>query len=208
MMGQRRRWRTLSRVIVVSLCAWIVSVVLVVIWGMRDEAAPTDAIVVLGAAQYDGRPSPVLRARLEHAHKLWSDGHAPLLVVTGGVGAGDTTSEAVVGGRFLRQLGVPAEKLLLEAKGRTTSESMHAVSVMLKDRGISRVLLVSDPFHMLRLDIVARSEGLTPRTSPTRTSPISRNTPELVTYVLAESVKVPFTGAEAVVAWVRNAIVR
>jgi uncharacterized SAM-binding protein YcdF (DUF218 family) len=175
---------------------------------MRDEAASVDAIVVLGAAQYDGRPSPVLRARLEHAHKLWTDRHAPLLVVTGGVGAGDTTSEAAVGRRFLRQLGVPAEKVLLEAKGRTTNESMHGVAVMLKTRGISRVLLVSDPFHMLRLDIVARSEGLAPRTSPTRTSPISRDTPELVTYVLAESVKVPFTAAEAMVAWVRNAIVR
>ncbi|MGQ0640223.1 MAG: YdcF family protein [Gemmatimonadaceae bacterium] len=208
MSGRRRRWRVLSRVLVVLFCAWLVSLALVVIWGGRDEASAVDAIVVLGAAQYDGRPSPVLRARLEHAHVLWRKGHAPWMVVTGGVGAGDTTSEAVVGKRFLTQLGVPAEKVLMEAEGRTTDQSMRGVAAMLKSHGISRVLLVSDPFHMLRLDVVARSHGLVPRTSPTRTSPISRNAAELATYVLAESIKVPFTLVGTVAAWIRNAIAR
>jgi uncharacterized SAM-binding protein YcdF (DUF218 family) len=130
------------------------------------------------------------------------------LVVTGGVGAGDTTSEAVVSKRFLVQEGVPGEKVLMEAEGRTTEQSMRGVAEMLNSRGIANVLLVSDPFHMLRLDVVARSHGLVPRTSPTRTSPISRDAAELATYVLAESVKVPFTLAGALVAWVRNAIAR
>ena len=208
MRGQRRRWRALSRLLVLSIGTWLVSVALVVIWGLRDEAASVDAIVVLGAAQWDGRPSPVLRARLEHAHALWRDGHAPWLVVTGGVGAGDTTSEAVVSRRFLTQLGVPAEKVLMEAEGRTTEQSVRGVAAMLKGQGVSRVLLVSDPFHMLRLDVLARSHGLAPLTSPTRTSPISRNGAELVTYVLAESIKVPFTLVGVTAAWVRDALAR
>jgi uncharacterized SAM-binding protein YcdF (DUF218 family) len=208
MSGQRRKWRVLSRALLVLIVAWLLSVALVLIWSQRDEAAAADAIVVLGAAQYDGRPSPVLRARLEHAHTLWREGHAPLLVVTGGVGAGDTTSEAVVGKRFLTQLGVPGEKVLMEAEGRTTEQSMRDVALMLKHRGISKVLLVSDPFHMLRLDVVARRNGLEPLTSPTQTSPISRNLAELATYVLAESIKVPFALLRAVATWVGNAFAR
>lgn len=208
MMARQRQWRALTKVVVGLMCAWLASIVMVVIWGLRDEARPADAIVVLGAAQWDGRPSPVLRARLEHAHVLWSEGLAPWLVVTGGVGAGDTTSEAAVSRRFLAQLGVPAKSVLLEAQGRTTDQSIRGVAAMLHKRQLSRVLLVSDPFHMLRLDVVARSHGLVPLTSPTRTSPISRNTPELTTYVLAESIKVPFTLAEAAVASLWNAVAR
>jgi len=208
MMARQRRWRALTKMVVGLMCAWLASIVLVVIWGLRDEAQPADAIVVLGAAQWDGRPSPVLRARLEHAHALWTEGLAPWLVVTGGVGAGDTTSEAMVGRRFLTQLGVPVQSVLLEAQGRTTDQSIRGVAVMLRERQLSRVLLVSDPFHMLRLDVVARSYGLAPLTSPTRTSPISRNALELATYVLAESIKVPFTLAEAAIALLRNAVDR
>jgi uncharacterized SAM-binding protein YcdF (DUF218 family) len=206
MMAKRRTgWRALWRVGLVLFVTWLLSIAFVVIWSMRDDASNADAIVVLGAAQWDGRPSPVLRARLEHAHELWRKGHAPWLVLTGGVGQGDTTSEAIVGKRFLTQLGVPEEKVLLEAEGRTTEQSMHGVAAMLRALGIKRVLLVSDPFHMLRLEVVARSHGLIPHTSPTRTSPISRNAGELLTYVLAESLKVPFTLVTAGWAWVGNA---
>lgn len=205
MTAKRRTWRLLGRALAAFFVAWLVSVALVVIWSLRDEAASADAIVVLGAAQWDGRPSPVLRARLEHAHALWKNGHAPWLIVTGGVGAGDTTSEAAVGKRFLVQLGVPKDRVLLESEGKTTDESMRAVAGMLKQRGMQRILLVSDPFHMLRLEVIARSHRLDPRTSPTRTSPISQNPAELVTYVLAESVKVPFTVLTAASTWVASA---
>jgi uncharacterized SAM-binding protein YcdF (DUF218 family) len=196
------------RAAIALLAAWVISLALVVVWSFRDEAASADAIVVLGAAQWDGRPSPVLRARLEHAVDLWHAGHAPWLVVSGGVGAGDTTSEAVVGRRFLVQRGVPTEKVLLEAHGRTTQQSMRGIAALLRDRSMSRVLLVSDPFHMLRLDVVARSHGLSPRSSPTRTSPISQNIPELVTYVLAESIKVPFTVVASLGSQVGNLVAR
>lgn len=190
------------------LGAWVISLALVVVWAFRDDASSVDAIVVLGAAQWDGRPSPVLRARLEHAVSLWRDGHAPWLVVSGGVGAGDTTSEAAVGRRFLIQQGVPAEKVLLEAHGRTTRQSMRGIAALLHARDLSRVLLVSDPFHMLRLDVVARSHRLSPRSSPTRSSPISRNFPELVTYVLAESVKVPLTLVASLGSWLGSVFAR
>ena len=172
--------------------AWGVSAAGVVAWGRRDHAQPADAIVVLGAAQYGGRPSPVLRARLDHAIGLWRRGLAPTLVLTGGTGFGDTTSEAAVGRRYAMRRGVPDSAIVLERWGRTTSESLRAVAALLAAQpGAASVILVSDPFHMLRLSILARRLGLVPHTSPTRTSPISANATQRWKYVLSESVKVP-----------------
>jgi uncharacterized SAM-binding protein YcdF (DUF218 family) len=171
--------------------AWVVSAGAVWMWSHRDEARPADAIVVLGAAQYVGRPSPVLRARLDHAITLWKHGLAPLLILTGGRGQGDTTTEAAVGRRYAMRHGIPDSAILLEPYGRTTSESMRAVAGMLHDRELGEAILVSDPFHMLRLGILARRFAITPYTSPTATSPISANRAEALKYILSESVKVP-----------------
>ena len=173
--------------------AWLAVVAAVVTRGKEDQARQADAIVVLGAAQYVGRPSPVLRARLDHGIDLWKRGLAARLIVTGGTGPGDTTSEAAVGRRYAIKQGVPASAILLESKGRTTSESMRGVAALMREHKQRRVILVSDPFHMLRLDLVARRVGLTGYTSPTRTSPISANRARTWSYVLAESVKVPVT---------------
>lgn len=180
-------------VVALALAVWAASAAMVVYWGSRDEAAAADAIVVLGAAQYVGRPSPVLRARLDHAIALYEHGYAPLLVLTGGVGDGDTTSEAAVGRRYAGRAGVPQEAILTEEHGRTTTESLYAVSALLHERGLRRVILVSDPFHVLRLRILASRLDLSPMTSPTRTSPISASRQERWNYVVSESVKVPFT---------------
>jgi uncharacterized SAM-binding protein YcdF (DUF218 family) len=171
--------------------AWLASVVSVVAWGMRDGAVRSDAIVVLGAAQYAGRPSPVLRARLDHAVALWKRDLAPWLVLTGGTGAGDTTSEAAVSRRYVLRQGIPDSIILLENHGRTTSASLEAVSNMLSTRRLNQAILVSDPFHMLRLRIIAGSFGLRSVTSPTRTSPISSSRSKSLGYILSESVKVP-----------------
>jgi uncharacterized SAM-binding protein YcdF (DUF218 family) len=176
--------------------AWLASGVAVVVWSNRDGAARdtrADAIVVLGAAQYGGRPSPVLRARLDHAIDLHQQGLAPLLVVTGGRGYGDTTTEAAVSQRYAVKRGVPRDAILLEDRGRTTSESMRGVAAILgtSEEHPRRAILVSDPFHMLRLAVLARRFALTPVTSPTRTSPISANREESLRYVVSESVKVP-----------------
>ncbi len=170
---------------------WIISAAAVLIWSSRDEARPAQAIVVLGAAQYAGRPSPVLRARLDHALDLWKRQLASLLILTGGTGAGDTTSEAAVGRTYAKKRGVPDTLILVENEGRTTSESMKAVAGMLEVRGLHSALLVSDPFHMLRLRILARRFGFTPYTSPTRTSPIEPNKEQRWKYIFSESVKAP-----------------
>jgi uncharacterized SAM-binding protein YcdF (DUF218 family) len=170
---------------------WAISASAVLIWSARDEARPAQAIVVLGAAQYAGRPSPVLRARLDHALGLWKRNLASLLILTGGTGTGDTTSEAAVGRTYAKKRGVPDTLILVENEGRTTSESMKAVAGMLEVRGLHTALLVSDPFHMLRLRILARRFGFTPYTSPTRTSPIEPNREQRWKYIFSESVKAP-----------------
>jgi len=183
--------RILTALVVAAFALWIASATAVLIWSSRDEARPAQAIVVLGAAQYAGKPSPVLRARLDHALDLWNRHLASLLILTGGTGAGDTTSEAAVGRNYARKHGVPDSAILVENEGRTTSESMRAVAGMLEVRGLQTALLVSDPFHMLRLRILARRFGFTPYTSPTQTSPISPNREERWKYIFSESLKAP-----------------
>ncbi len=173
------------------LLSWAASFVAVLIWERNDQARPVGAIVVLGAAQYVGRPSPVLRARLDHAITLWRRNLAPTMIVTGGTGQGDTTSEAAVSQRYAIRHGVPATSILLETEGRTTSESMAGVAALMGPRNRRDVLLVSDPFHMLRLTILARRHGLVPYASPTPTSPIAASRTERWKYALSESVKAP-----------------
>jgi uncharacterized SAM-binding protein YcdF (DUF218 family) len=176
---------------------YTVALVMVLVVSQQDERRPVDAIIVLGAAQYNGRPSPVLRARLDHALGLYRDGLAPVVVVTGGVGPGDTTSEALVGRRYLVTHGIPAESIIVQPQGRTTMASMTAVAQGLRGRGSHRVLLVSDPFHMFRLRLEARRTALEAYTSPTESSPISENPALELRYLFAEGFKVP-------IAWVRS----
>jgi len=170
---------------------WVASLGAVLAWERHDQSRPVGAIVVLGAAQYVGRPSPVLRARLDHAIALWRRGLAPIMIVTGGTGRGDTTSEAAVSQRYVVQRGVPVQAVLLETGRRTTSESMAGVSALMGGQGRRDVLLVSDPFHMLRLTIIARRHGLEPFASPTPTSPIAASPTLRWKYALSESVKAP-----------------
>ena len=183
--------RILAIAVLTGFALWLISASAVMVWSSRDEAQPANAIVVLGAAQYAGKPSPVLRARLDHALALWQRHLAQLLILTGGTGTGDTTSEAAVGRTYAIRHGVPDTVILMETEGRTTSESMRAVAAMLEARGLQTALLVSDPFHMLRLRILARRFGFTPYTSPMRTSPISPNREERWKYIFSESIKAP-----------------
>lgn len=183
-------WRLAQATVLAIAAVWIISLALVIVWERLDTRTPAHAIVVLGAAQWDGRPSPVLRARVDHAIQLWRRGLAPKLIVTGGRGPGDTTTEAAVERRYAISHGVPASAILVEAESRSTSESLRNVAAMM-DAGAREVILVSDPFHMLRLSILARRFGLRPRTSPTRTSPISANRAAFWRYTLHESWKVP-----------------
>src|SRR6185503_15390848 len=126
------------------IIAWAASLAGVLIWARRDTAEPSSAIVVLGAAQYVGRPSPVLRARLDHAIELWKRGLAPRIIFTGGFGERDTTSEAAVGQRYAIQHGVPPGSILIENTGRSTSESIKHVATLMESASSHDVILVSD----------------------------------------------------------------
>ncbi len=189
---RRTGHRVLSAIVALLVLGWAATVIAILVVGRRDAARRADAIVVLGAAQYAGRPSPVLRARLDHALVLWHLGLAPRVILTGGRGAGDTTSEAAAERRYLLARDVPDSAILLEDQGRTTTESLRGVAAIVGTISGRRVILVSDPFHMLRLSILARRFGLVPYTSPTSTSPISVSRSRWK-YVLSESVKVPAT---------------
>ena len=189
--------QALGLLLVAAAMAYTVALVMVLVVSQQDQRRLVEAIVVLGAAQYNGRPSPVLRARLDHALGLYHDGLAPLIVVTGGVGRGDTTSEAAVGRRYLVSHGVPDTAVAVQGEARTTSASMSAVAAWLRRQGRRRVLLVSDPFHMFRLRLEARRTALEAYTSPTESSPISDNPVLELRYLFAEGFKVP-------IAWVRS----
>ena len=188
-------------VLFVSAIVYTVALAGVLVTSQHDQRRPADAIVVLGAAQYNGRPSPVLRARLDHALALYREGYAPLILVTGGVGRGDTTSEAIVGRRYLVARDVPAEDVVAQPVGRSTRTSMTAVGGWLRERGLRRVLLVSDPFHMFRLRLEARRTDLEAYTSPTESSPISDNPVLELRYLFAEGLKAP-------VAWARSIVMK
>jgi uncharacterized SAM-binding protein YcdF (DUF218 family) len=191
--------QALGWILLAAATIYTVALVTVLVVSQQDQRRPVDAIVVLGAAQYNGRPSPVLRARLNHALSLYREGYAPRIIVTGGMGLGDTTSEATVGRRFLVTRGVPSEAVIVQAQGRSTQASMTAVGEWLEDQGLRRVLLVSDPFHMSRLRMEARRTNLEAYTSPTEDSPISDNPVLELRYLFAEGFKIP-------VAWFRAAL--
>jgi uncharacterized SAM-binding protein YcdF (DUF218 family) len=174
-------------VLLLALLLWGLLLVGIYAYGRQDHAGVADVIVVLGAAQYDGRPSPVLRARLDHAVALYNRGIAPVMITTGGVGAGDTVSEAVVGRRYAIRLGVPAEAVFTERSGLRTIESLRAVADLMSERDLETAVLVSDPFHALRLRILAARVGIRASTSPTRTSPISEDRVEEWRHIFRES---------------------
>lgn len=192
-----RALRRLALLALVLVAGWVAALGAIHLFGRVDEARPADAIVVLGAAHYEGRPSPVLRARLDHALDLYRRGVADVLVMTGGTAPGDTVSEAVVGKRYAMRRGVPEEAILTERVGMTSLQSMEAVAELMRRHGLESAVLVSDPFHMLRLRLLALRVGIRARSSPTRTSPISRSPAEERRYVLRESLVLPF----AVLGW-------
>mgnify|MGYP001826450098 FL=1 len=133
----------------------------------HDDRDPVDAIVVLGAAQYDGEPSPVLAGRLDHAFALWEQGVAPLVVTTGSKLEGDRFTEGYAGFEYLRFAGIPEEQLLVVTDGSSTWEQVAATAVQLESRGLDTVVLVSDPYHSLRLEQIADEAGLDGAVSPT-----------------------------------------
>lgn len=175
----RRWWRRALR-ITLAVVAVLALYYLVTLWqvyrtGESDQARAVDAIVVMGAAQYDGRPSPQLAARLDHVVQLWNEGHAPMVVTTGGNRPGDRFTEAEASANYLVDHGVPASAIE-QVEGSTSYAELQAVRDLLVARGLKSVLLVSDPYHSLRIRLVSQELGLTAYVSPTRTSPVQGST--------------------------------
>jgi uncharacterized SAM-binding protein YcdF (DUF218 family) len=131
-----------------------------------DEARPADAIVVFGAAEYAGRPSPVYRARLEHAYDLFERGLAPLVITTGGAGKDPKFSEGQVGRDYLAKLGVPDVNLIAETQADDTEQSARRVAVILEANELKSVLLVSDAYHLYRAKRMMERQGITVYVSP------------------------------------------
>jgi uncharacterized SAM-binding protein YcdF (DUF218 family) len=166
--GRALRLGVRTVVLVTVLAAVYLLVTFVQVWqATTDEShEPAQAIVVLGAAQYDGRPSPVLEARLAHAVELYEDGVAPTIVVTGGKQAGDRFTEARAGYTYLRNQGIPEDAILREEQGANTWSQLAAATVLLSQRGIADVVLVSDDYHAYRLERIAEELGLDAQVSP------------------------------------------
>lgn len=156
----------------------------------HNEARRAGAIVVFGAAEYDGRPSPVYKARLDHAFYLEEHGYAPLVITTGGSGGDPHFTEGGVGRDYLIQQGVPARKILADTHSDTTYQSVQAVTRMLRARGISDVDAVSDGFHLYRVKLLFASFGITAYTSPAPASPIEADPYARTMYSLRELVAI------------------
>jgi len=163
-------------VVVAAIIYGVVNFASIIVVGSRDDGSVADAIVVMGAAQYDGRPSPQLAARLDHAKALWDDKRAPLIAVTGGKMEGDRFTEAEASRRYLVDLGVPEEVIVGEDEGRATWDSIMAVTAVLRSNDVQSVIVVTDPYHEQRSVLTFREIGFTASASATSTSPLSGGT--------------------------------
>jgi len=159
---------------VVALIVLYVGVTFAQVWhaSRQDDARPAEAIIVLGAAQYDGRPSNVLQARLDHAADLYARKMAPVIVVTGGGQPGDRFTEAGASAKYLEGKGIPADAIELETTSTNSRDELAAAARFLHRQGIDDVVLVSDGFHAYRIDAIADEVGLKAHVSPTSTSPV------------------------------------
>jgi uncharacterized SAM-binding protein YcdF (DUF218 family) len=167
----RQRWT--ARIVVALIlslvagamawCRWVYGQIET--YANLDQAAPADAIGVFGAAEYDGRPSPVFRARLDHALDLYHRGIAPLIITVGGPG-GDQFSEGSVGREYLIGKGVPEPDIIAETQSRNTEESARRMAVIARKNGLRKLVIVSDGTHLFRIHAICAADGLDVLTSP------------------------------------------
>jgi uncharacterized SAM-binding protein YcdF (DUF218 family) len=157
-------------------------------WTARQDARPgSDAIVVLGSAQYNGVPSSIFEARLEHALDRYEAGVAPMIVTVGGKATGDQFTEAEAGREYLADAGVPDDALLAVQEGVDTLESMRAVATEFDDRGWQTAVVVTDPWHAMRAERMAEDAGMDASSSPTRQGPAVQTRTTQFKYILRET---------------------
>jgi uncharacterized SAM-binding protein YcdF (DUF218 family) len=161
------RWKRWSLVVLLAAVAYVAALYRSVVVAARDEELrPADAIVVFGAAEYDGRPSPVYKARLDHAAELFRRGLAPIVIATGGAGADPRFSEGEVGRDYLRSLGVPDRHLIAETQSSDTAESARRVATIMRTNQMRSCLAVSDGYHMFRIKRMLGREGIVVYAAP------------------------------------------
>ncbi len=156
-------------------CRWVY--IQIQHYASQDQSAPADAIAVFGAAEYAGHPSPVFRARLDHAESLYSRGIAPLIITLGGDG-GDQYSEGAVGQQYLEGAGVPESDIIAETESTSTDESVRRLAVIARTNGLRRIVVVSDGTHLFRIHQICAANGLDVLTSPRPRVPIEGNSGE------------------------------
>ena len=151
---------------------WLVGVAAYITWvGQRDDARPADAIIVLGAAAYDAKPSPVFEERIRHGIDLYRRGLAPKLIFTGGYGGvGARFSESQVARRYALRQGVPDKAILIESLSRNTHDNLRQASLLMQQHQLHDVIVVSDPLHMARALRISKELGIRAVGSPTPTS--------------------------------------
>jgi uncharacterized SAM-binding protein YcdF (DUF218 family) len=162
------RWRRRAVWVILGVTAgYFLLICLEIVWqSRRDEAQPADAIIVFGAAEYSGRPSPVFRARLDHAITLYSRGMAPYLIITGGAGRDPQFSEGGVGRDYLATRGIGERHLIAETQGENTAESAERVAVIMRANNMRTCVVVSDPYHLYRIKKLMERQGITTYASP------------------------------------------
>jgi uncharacterized SAM-binding protein YcdF (DUF218 family) len=161
--SSRMRFLRLAALVSALAVAWLaITAVRVVHTASLQQTQAADAIVVFGAAEYSGRPSPVLRARLDHAYALYRKGIAPVIITTGGAGGDPKFSEGEVGNTYLRGRGVPERNLIAETQGHDTAESAVRVSVIMRANGLHSCVAVSDAYHVFRIRKLLEREGVGP----------------------------------------------
>jgi uncharacterized SAM-binding protein YcdF (DUF218 family) len=174
--------------VVLAFVLLVTSTALAIWWNARQDSRPTsDAIVVLGSAQYNGVPSSIFEARLEHAIALYEDGVAPMIVTVGGKATGDEFTEAEAGRDYLANAGIPADSLLAVPEGVDTLESMRAVSTAFDEHGWTSAVLVTDPWHAMRAQRMAEDAGIEAESSPTRQGPAVETRATQFRYILRET---------------------
>jgi len=183
------RWAARGVAALVVLVVLMLAVTAGRIWWVarHDDRRTSDAIVVLGAAQFDGRPSSIFTARLDHAAELFETDVAPRVITVGGNQAGDRFTEAAAGKTWLADHGVPADRIVAVETGTDTLGSMRAVAEHMRAEGWQTAVIVTDPWHSLRTRSMARSEGIDAVTSPTRQGPAVRTRGTEVRYIARET---------------------
>ena len=184
-----RRWLLRGVAAVVALVVLVVAGTAAMVWhtGRTDDRRPSDAILVMGAAQYDGVPSEIFAARLDHAATLWREHVAPRIVTIGGNRPGDRFTEASAGARYLERHGVPAEDVVQVPSGSDSLLSLRATAVEMRRHGWRTAVLVTDPWHSLRSRQMARDFSIDAVTSPVHTGPAVRGRTTEMRYIARET---------------------